>query len=102
MASQTSARRRTLIALVVCAAVAVIFSLAWVTSIYPSFCGGAYADFKFYPHVLFLPASVVAFVLNASDAGLRKALFCEAFLISFMAVFIIYCFFTYALRGDND
>jgi hypothetical protein len=101
MISEASARRRTLIALVVCVAVAAIGAWGWVRLIYPSFCGGAYSDFKLYPHVLFLPASLVAFVVSPSDAGLRKALFCEAFLICLFVLFFIYLFIAYAWRKNH-
>jgi hypothetical protein len=96
-----SARIRTLIALVACVAIAAIMSFGWVRLIYPSFCGGAYSDFKFYPHVLFLPASLVAFVVAPSDAGLRVALFFEAFLICFVAVLATYFFVAHVCRKDN-
>jgi hypothetical protein len=65
-----------------------------------AFCGGAYSDFKFYPHVLFLPATLVAFVFGASDAGLRTALFCEAFLICFAAIAFAYFLVAYLYRRE--
>lgn len=101
MISEASARKRTVIAFVVCAALAAVFAYGWVQEIFPSFCGGAYSNFKPYPHVLFLPATVVAFVLSPSDAGLRIALFCEAFLICIIPLLVIYFLIAYIWRRDN-
>jgi hypothetical protein len=82
-------------------AVAAIVANQWVKWIYPFFIGGAYSDFRFFPHGLFLPASLVAFVLGASDPVFRQLLFLEAFLICLVTFIIIYGFIAYAFRRDN-
>ena len=101
MISEASARKRTLIALAVCAVAAIIAANQWVAWIYPSFCGGAFSDFKVYPHRLFMPAAIAAYLVNRSGSGLRLALFCEAFLICFAVIFFIYFFVAYVFRRGN-
>src|SRR4051794_1715188 len=100
--SESSARTRTFIALVACVATAAGAAFGWVNSMYPAFCGGAYSDFKFYPHMLFLPATLVAVVFGPSDTGLRRALFCEAFLICFALFLIGYFLIVAVCRKDTD
>ena len=101
MISEATALKRLLVAMVVCLAAAAIVARAWVVWIYPSFCGGAYSEFRFFPHGLFLPASLVGFVIGASDAVFRRLLFVEAFLICFVAFMFFYGFIAYVLRRDK-
>jgi hypothetical protein len=101
MISEATARRRTLLAIAACVAVAAVVANQWVKWIYPSFTGGAYSDFKFFPHGLFLPASLVAFVLGASDPMFRQLLFLEALLICFVTFISIYGVIAYVFRRDN-
>jgi F0F1-type ATP synthase assembly protein I len=102
MISKTTALKRMLVAFVVCLVAAAIVAYKWGEWFHPSFTGGAYSDFKFFPHGLFLLAGFVAFVLGASDSVFRQLLFVEAFLICFCTFIVIYGFIASVLRRDKD
>ena len=102
MISEATAIKRMRIAIVVCLAAAGIVGYVWTASIHPLFTGEEYSNFRFYPHGLFLPASLVAFFFGASDAVFRRLLFVEAFLICFFAFIIIYGIVAAVIRKDND
>jgi hypothetical protein len=102
MNSEASARWRIVIGLIACVPLAAFVADRWVDWIYPSFIGGAYADFKVYPHGLFLPANLIAFVLQttgASDAVFRRAMVVEAFLICYSVMLVLFLIIASVFRA---